>query len=335
MKQQITERFPGIGCAWMDAAGKEAAEYVGFADRENQVWVDENTLFPACSISKFVTAFCVMKLQEQGLINIDSPVNRYLRQWKLLTVDGTESGASIRSLLSHTAGIVDVEGSFCGLRRGDPEISLMDILEGRTFYNPRPVRAEKPQGTAFEYADAGYCVVEQLLREVKRQAFEEIAREIVFEPLALKSTFFASSGNAARFENRMAAGYDESGLPIPGKFPPVPDLAASGLWSTPWELLVIAKEFVKALHGESVFLQAVSAREMASPVKDFPWACLGVFTGGEDMLVSRGWGDNGQCMMKMNCRTKEISVVMTNRNPGVDQAESGVEALVNRVFAVL
>ncbi|MBR0220086.1 MAG: beta-lactamase family protein [Clostridia bacterium] len=329
MKQQIIDRFPGISCAWMDAAGKETTACFGFADQENHVFVDENTLFPACSISKFVTALCVMKLQEEKRIDIDLPVNRYLRRWKLLTADGTESDAAVRSILCHTAGIVDGEDSFYGLRRGDPEIDLIDILEGKTAYNNRPARAEKPQGTAFEYTDAGYCVLQLLLQEVRQKAFEDIAQELVFEPLNLKNTFFASPGNAARFENRMAAGYDEEGLPIPGKFPPVPDLAASGLWSTPKELLAIAKAFVNALHGESALLQAESALEMARPAKDFPWAGLGVFLRENNVLVSQGWGENGQCMLKMNTRTKEISVVMTNRNPGVDQAESGIEYLVN------
>ena len=88
------------------------------------------------------------------------------------------------------------------------------------------------------------------------------------------------------------------------------------------------------MNGQSSFLQPESAREIARPVKDFPWTGLGVFTGGEDILVSQGWGENGQCMMKMNCRTGEISVVMTNRNPGVDQTESGIEWLVNRSFRV-
>ena len=70
-------------------------------------------------------------------------------------------------------------------------------------------------------------------------------------------------------------------------------------------------------------------REIAAPVKDFPWTGLGVFTGGEGVLSSQGWGENGQCMMRMNCRTGEISAVMANRNPGVDQAESGIEQLAS------
>ena len=328
-KQKIVERFPGVGCAWIDAAGKESAEYYGVADRENNIAVNENTIFPACSISKFVTALCVMKLYEQKTISIDKPVNDYLRQWKLRTPDGKESDATIRSLLCHTAGIVDGEDGFCGLCRGDPEISLIDILEGRTAYNNRPTQAEKPQGTAFEYSDAGYCVLQLMLQEVTHKAFEDTARELIFDPLRLENTFFASNVNIAHYESRMATGYDDNGLPIPGRFPFVPDLAASGLWSAPKELLMIAKAFVKSLHGDSTFLQTEAAQEMARPVKDFPWTGLGVFMGGEDILVSQGWGENGQCMMKMNVRTKRIAVVMTNRNPGIDQKESGIEQLTD------
>ena len=130
----------------------------------------------------------------------------------------------------------------------------------------------------------------------------------------------------------MATGYDENGLPIVGKFPACPDLAASGLWSTPKELLKIAKEFVGAFNGKSDFMQEKSAREMATPVDKFQWTGLGVFIAGKDSLMTQGWGENGQCMMKMNCLTGAISVVMTNQNPDMDQSESGVEWLVNRNF---
>ena len=327
--RNVREIFPGIGCAWTNADGKATAEYYGVADRESNTPVNRDTIFPACSISKFITAICIMILHEQGATDIDRPVNHYLQQWKLRTLDGSESNASVRSLLCHTAGIFDGDDAFYGLRRSDPEISLVDILDGKTAYNNRPVRAEKPQGEVFEYSDAGYCVLQQMLQEMMQKPFDKIARDILFDPLGLHSTFFATPGNMACFENRMATGYDDNGLPIPGRFPPVPDLAASGLWSTPKELLSIADEFLKAFHGESSFLQAESAREMAVPAGDFPWTGLGVFNSGENILSSSGWGENGQCMIKMHCRSRTISVAMTNRNPGVDQAESGIEWLVN------
>ena len=64
MIRKIIEQFPGIGCAWTDTAGNESTEYYGVADRENNTAVDGDTIFPACSVSKFVTAICVMKLHE-------------------------------------------------------------------------------------------------------------------------------------------------------------------------------------------------------------------------------------------------------------------------------
>ena len=329
MIHEMTERFPGIGCAWVDAAGKEKAEYYGFADREKKIPVDENTLFPASSMSKFVTALCVLKLQEQQLIHIDEPVNAYLKQWKLRTLEDGESDTTIRSLLCHTAGIVDGEEGFCGLRRGDPEISLADILEGRTFYNRRPVRSEKPWGSAFDYSDGGYCVLQLMVEEITGQSFSDAVQETVFDRLRLNSTFYALP-EKLEHNRHLAIGYDGNAEPLAGGFLPCPDLAGAGLWTTPREMLAMGREFVAALQGKSEFLLEKSAREMAKPVDRFPWTGLGVFTGGADALMTQGWGENGQSMMKMDCRTGRISVVMTNRNPEMDQSESGVEWLVDR-----
>ena len=324
MMEQIIARFPGVSCAWMDAAGRVNTMCWGVADKECNLPVEENTIFPACSISKFITALCVMKLHERHVLDIAAPVNAYLRQWKLRTPEGSESDATIRALMCHTAGIVDGEDAFYGLRRSD-------ILEGRTSYNNRPARAEKPQGAAFEYSDAGYCVLQLLVQEVTGMSFDDAARMLVFDELELKNTFFASRKNVEYHEANatMATGYDGEGLPLPGKYPYQPDLAASALWSTPKELLAIAKAFIEAYHGRSSFLQEASARAIAKRDEKFPWTGLGVFLQDEDVIMSQGWGENGQCMLKMNVRTGAAAVVMTNRNPEVDQSESKVEWLVD------
>ena len=94
--------------------------------------------------------------------------------------------------------------------------------------------------------------------------------------------------------------------------------------------MAIAEEFIEAVNGRSSILSSVSAREMIKPTENFSWVGLGIFRRDDDTLVSQGWGENGQCMMKMNCRTGKIAVVIANRNPGVDQAESGIEGLVDR-----
>ena len=332
MERQILERFPGISCAYRSAEGIDRTEYYGFSDIENSIPVQEHTIFPACSISKFITAIGLLKLQEQGRIRIDAPVNQYLTQWKLPGADKCESNATIKELMSHTAGVVDGEDSFYGLRRSDAIVSIQDILDGSTSYNHRPVRTEMTPGTEFAYSDAGYCVLQRLVEEVTGQEFAEAMQALVLAPLGLDKSFFASSKEIGLHENRMACGYDGDNCLIPGKFPQVPDLAASGFWCTPVELLTIAREFVAAYHGNSLFLQKTSAQEIAKPVERFPWVCHGLFTCGENGRMSQGWSENGQCMMKLDLQSGEIAIVMTNRNPEMDQAESGVEWLVNRYW---
>lgn len=332
MDNRLLDTFPGVSCAWTDADGRISTACYGVSDKELNLPVNADTIFPACSISKFITALCVMKLQEQGVIDIDSPVNMYLHSWKLCTPDGQESPASIRALLCHTAGIVDGEDGFYGRRRTDPEITLTDILEGRTSYNHRPARAEKPQGTTFEYSDAGYCVLQQMIEDIACRPFADTAKGIIFDALGMQRTFFASPESLSCYEAHfpMVTGYDGDGLPIPGRFPPCPDLAASGLWTTSTELVLLGREFLAALNGRSSFLTQASAQAMATPAERFPWTGLGLFIGEADTLLTQGWGEHGQCMMKMNRRTGAVSVVMTNRNPEVDQAASGVEALANQ-----
>ncbi|MCR5178109.1 MAG: serine hydrolase [Lachnospiraceae bacterium] len=99
----------------------------------------------------------------------------------MLVPDGKESDATIRSILNHTSGIIDGEDSFYGLRRNDPEVGLLDVLEGRTPYNKRRASSEKQPGTEFEYSDAGYCVLQLMIQEVTASGFEEIAAGYVFE----------------------------------------------------------------------------------------------------------------------------------------------------------
>ena len=116
-------------------------------------------------------------------------------------MDGNESDETIRALMCHTAGIIDGEESFYGLRREDSEIRLLDILDGKTTYNNRPARAEKTQGSVFEYSDAGYCVLQLLVQEITNKNFEDAVKEIIFDKLHLENTFFASSENLTYYEN--------------------------------------------------------------------------------------------------------------------------------------
>lgn len=329
--EEIIKRFPGVGIACAGPTGGTRQESYGFADREDGIRVDERTVFPACSISKFITAICVMKLSEQGLTELDKPANSCLVHWKLRDLSGEESDVSIRCLLCHTAGILDGEDGFYGYRLSDQAMSVVDILEGTTAYNNRPAVVERTPGSVFEYSDAGFCVLQLLLEDVSGKGFADLAKELVFDRLGLRETFFGTREHMETFSQtgKMATGYKGDGSPVEGKYPFSPDLAASGLWTTPGELLTIAKDFVDSLRGHGRILCQDSAREMTKSPENFPWAGLGLFRQGEDVIVSKGWGENGQCMLKIDLRCDSLAVVMTNKDPEAPQEESGVEQLLD------
>ena len=331
MVEDIIKGFPGVSSACVGPTGEIKYESYGFSDRENEIRVEEGTVFPACSISKFITAICVMKLTEQGIIELDKPVNSYLVGWKLRDLNGDESHVSIRCLLCHTAGILDGEDGFYGHRITHKAIGVVDILEGTTAYNNRPTVVERTPGTVFEYSDAGFCVLQLLLEDVSGKGFADLARELVFDKLGLKDIFFGTREymTTCAQKGKMATGYKGDDSPIEGKYPVCPDLAASGLWTPPGELLTIAKDFVDSLHGHGRVLCRDSAREMTKSPENFPWVGLGLFKQGEDVIVSNGWGENGQCMLKMDLKVDSVAVVMTNKDPEAPQEESGVEQLLN------
>jgi len=112
-----------------------------------------------------------MKMQATGLVDLDVDVNRYLTGWKVRNSDYHEICVTLRNLLSHTAGFIDGEDGFYGYRIGMKQISLEDILEGKTQYNQRAARVENEPGQVFEYSDAGYCVVQMIISPQKMHGY--------------------------------------------------------------------------------------------------------------------------------------------------------------------
>ena len=77
--------------------------------------LDRDTAFQVASLSKWVTAWGVMALVEQGRLDLDAPVSRYLTRWALPETGFDNDGVTVRRLLSHTAGLTDGLG-YGGLR---------------------------------------------------------------------------------------------------------------------------------------------------------------------------------------------------------------------------
>jgi CubicO group peptidase (beta-lactamase class C family) len=105
------------------------AQGFGYADREAKDRVTTSTLFQAGSVSKTPVAFLLMQLVEQGVYDLDAPINQYLKHWQIDHSDYPKNNVTIRQLLSHTAG-VNTHG-FNGYTLGDTRPTTLQILNGK------------------------------------------------------------------------------------------------------------------------------------------------------------------------------------------------------------
>src|ERR1700756_1253441 len=135
--------------------------------------VTPETLFQASSISMPLTALAVLRLVEQGKLNLDVDVNQYLRSWKLPTNNFTEQKkVTLRELLSHTAGAT-VHG-FEDYAAGKQVPTLVEVLNGERPANSRPLTIDFVPGTQFRYAGGNYAIIQQILIDVTGEPFSDL-----------------------------------------------------------------------------------------------------------------------------------------------------------------
>jgi amino acid adenylation domain-containing protein len=205
------------------------------------------TAFRACSISKHVAAVGVLRLVQDGLLDLDADVREYQRAWRLPVPPGTPP-VTLRHLLSHTAGLNPTPS--IGYRRDEPVPSLLDLLTGAPPARSAPVRMELTPGAQFRYARAHYLVIQQVVTDVTGRAFDELIRALVLEPLGMVDSSFDQSFPLGR-EGLVAFGHGVDTGSTSESWPIYPELAASGLWTTPTDLARLSIEILRAGSGRS------------------------------------------------------------------------------------
>ncbi|MCP4415434.1 MAG: beta-lactamase family protein, partial [Chloroflexi bacterium] len=286
-------------------------------------------------MSKLVTAMTVLELVQEGIVTLDEEINQKLSSWKMPENALTQKkGVTLRHLLSHQAGIIDPDDGFIVYQGEDPLPSLLDILQGITKYNAKPVQVEYLPESKFVYSDAGYCVIEQLLIDVTGKPFAELAQNLIFEPLGMRNSCFQ---HAFEFIDtpHIAVGHDKDGAVVAEKRATYPYLAAAGLWSTPADLGLLLVELNHLLNGNGKLQISPSlAQKMLTPQGCAEWAGLGMFLGGKETqtrLTSYGWGVGFQCMLAAYPHFGAGVVVMTNSEPGFHQEKALTGELVRGV----
>jgi CubicO group peptidase (beta-lactamase class C family) len=176
----------------------------GLADIESGTPTDADTVFRIASITKTMTAIAVMQLSEQGLVELDAPANDYLRAYSLVPAKAAFRPATVRHLLTHTAGVRAVRRPSDLLRPAlgwaVPDGAPPKLAE----YYRGGLRVDVEPGTKWAYSNHGFATLGQIVEDVSGIPFDQYLRERVFGPLGMESSDVVRSERVAR---RLATGY--------------------------------------------------------------------------------------------------------------------------------
>ncbi len=245
----------------------------GYGDRQTKgPAVDTATVFNFASVSKAVTAVAVMRLAQDGRLDLDHDVNAYLKRWKVPQNQWTEQRAvTTRMILNHTAGFGE---SFGHVNSRSNVPTLLQELDGLPPETDPPVRVKMLPGSRFEYSSGGYLVLELLIEDVTGETFGAAMRSLVFAPLGMARSTFVQPLPASQAENAASAFVSRQEIGMPADEYICSNLAAGGLWSTPTDVAKLALEIRDAALGKPTrVLNKATAQEMLRPsAEGFPLA---------------------------------------------------------------
>ncbi len=231
----------------------------GWADSSEQRPVTPVIRFQAGSNSKSLNAIGILKLVQDGKINLNEDINKYLKSWKF-PYDSLSKGKKITvaNLLSHTAGIT-IHG-FPGYEKGDTIPTLTQILDGQKPANTQAVRSIFEPSLKYQYSGGGTTISQLIVQDVTGQPYDEYMWKNVLKPMGMTNSSYTQPP-IKKIEKFLATGYYNDGKPVKGKYHIYPEQAAAGLWTTSNDLAKYVIETQLALVGKS---QKVLNREMTT-----------------------------------------------------------------------
>ena len=142
--------------------------------------VSPRTLFRIGSVTKPLVGTAVMRLVENGQLDLDQPLNAYIK-WLRFSEPQAEEQITLRMLLSHTSGLpADSHSGY-----GEPDALERYVRERLPHYF-----FVAPPGRLYSYADAGFSLIGYIAQVVTGKRFSDLMQELVFSPLEMHLTTF-------------------------------------------------------------------------------------------------------------------------------------------------
>jgi len=178
-QQMMDEDIPGLAVVVVQEDEIVYLKGFGVTSLKNPSPVTPQTIFDLASISKSFTALGVLLLRDDGLIDLDAPVQHYLPDFQL--ADPRAQEITVRQLLNQTSGLPGTFSAPLVFHQGDDAMEKMIAALSQ-------VRLNRPPGSSFEYANMNYCLLGALIERVAGVPFEDYMKQKIFAPLGMAHT---------------------------------------------------------------------------------------------------------------------------------------------------
>jgi len=252
------EQVPGAGVALVANGVVLWCGGIGNADIATKRAVSCDTEFRVGSISKTFIALALLKLQEEGRINLyarlqdAAPEIPFRNRWEVM------QPVRIVHLLEHTAGFDDMEPSEVYNLHDRYDFPLLDVF--KRFKKPQTVRW--PPGTRMSYSNPGNAIAGYLIEKVTRKPFDQYMRETFLRPMGMEHADFPFTDAVRAL---LATAY-EGNPPKPSGYPFIYLRPAGDLKASPGELAKLVQFLLRrGKAGDAQLLNSESILRMEAP----------------------------------------------------------------------
>ncbi|MDX1643588.1 MAG: serine hydrolase domain-containing protein [Thermoanaerobaculia bacterium] len=310
VEQRMEEqRIPGVAVAVVRGEEVLLAAGYGVADLEHDVPVTPRTMFQSGSVGKMFTAAAVMLLVEDGRLDLDASVRRYLPE-----VPASWEPITLRHLLTHTSGVPDYTSDTLDYTRQYTEEDLVRLAS--------ELELEFPAGSRWNYSNTGYALLGFVVGRVAERPYWELLRERLWDPAGIPTM---RVNFAADVVPHRAAGYEleDEELRNQGWVAPFLNSTADGSLLMSLEDLIAWNRVVRR---RSV-LRPESWGAMLSPVElasgniypyGFGWA---VTTRGDHRVLAHGGGWQGFRTHFLRFPDEDLTVVVLANSAEADAGD--------------
>ena len=254
------ERYPGFSMAIAHDQDIIWSNGYGFANIEDKLPTRPDTIYSICSISKLFTAISIMQLRDDGKLQLDDPVSKYLPWFEIKKVDPDAPPITIRSILRHSSGLPRESEQPYEIGSYVPWPDRADMIEKL----PEQVTLYPPD-TYFQYSNLGISLLGEIVAAVSGQTYEEYVTSHILKPIGMSATtpFLPED----KYGLQMAIGYSrwprEGGRERLAFFSAKGFTPAAGLASTAVDLAKFASWQFRALDNrDKTVLSGYTLKEM-------------------------------------------------------------------------